>query len=74
MDAQIAGYTVYYMKEGNPQPSKFDPKIMEIPISIESKIIRPELKESFLNFIKEIGDKVPSEKEFNEWFINNSKK
>ena len=66
-EIQIAGYTVYYLKGhiGKPKPSKVP---IGFPLELVSKIIRPEIKESFLEFLDKIDHRVPLESEYNEWY------
>ena len=62
-NSQIAGYTAIYFKKGD--PIKTEGELTEIPLTIESKIIRPELKESY---DKRFGGKgVPFEEELFDW-------
>jgi hypothetical protein len=68
--AEIGGYLLFYMKTGEPIRGE-ENEITELPITLERKIIKPELKESCLKFLNEIGNRVPTEKEINNWLEKN---
>jgi hypothetical protein len=70
-DVQIAGYTVYYLK-GHTGEIKSSKVPVAFPLEIVSKFIRPELKESFLEFLDKINHRVPLESEFNEWYLKHN--
>jgi hypothetical protein len=66
---KIIGYTVHFLKKvGEPTVADFNSEMMEQNLEIEQKLIPLTLKDSFEDFIKSIGNKVPLEDEFNQWY------
>lgn len=61
----IAGYRVYYLKPGT--PIEVDGKVTEIPLTLASMIIPPELKESCTDLIKSNGNTVLQESVMKVW-------
>lgn len=62
---QILGYVLFYLKKGKPVRTN-EGEIMEIPLTLEKKIVAPELKESFEKYFD--GRKgIPTEEEVTEW-------
>lgn len=62
----IPGYIVYHFQE-------IKRKDGTVGLTLKSKIITAELKESYIEFLKTIDNRTPSEKEFNEWESKNKK-
>jgi len=65
----IAGYTAYYLEPGI--PIEKESEITKIPITLKSKIIKPELKDKFLERFEKTG--IPMKQEIED-FINTNKK
>jgi len=61
----IAGYRVYYLKPG--EPEHFAGQIAEIPLTLKSMIIPPELKDSCVDLIAKNGNTVLQESVMEVW-------
>lgn len=67
----IIGYTAYFLKKvGEPVTTDSNPEMKEQKLELTTKVIPLDLKDSFVEFIKYIGGKVPMEDEFNQWYSN----
>jgi hypothetical protein len=69
----IVGCTVYFFKQIDvPIITDFNSEMMGQKLEIAQKIIPLNLKDSFSEFIKSIGRRVPLEDEFNQWYSKNT--
>ena len=64
-ESQIGGYIAYYLKQGEPIRTK-EGEITEIPVTIDSDIIRPELKEDYDKYFSGATG-IPTEAQFKDW-------
>lgn len=67
----IVGCTVFFLKNiENQIITEIDSEITGQKTIAVQKIIPLDLKDSYQEFVKSIGDEIPSEDQFNEWHSN----